>query len=48
MKLCGAADEDWGFSFRPCVYMFGQLWWPDWPGDAGAGLDPWAGAGLEP
>ena len=21
------------------VYMFGQLWWPDWPG-----LVPWAGA----
>jgi hypothetical protein len=28
--------------------MFGQLWWPDWPGEAGAGLEPWAGAGLEP
>ena len=27
--------------------MFGQ-WWPDWPGDAGAGLEPCGGAGLVP
>jgi hypothetical protein len=32
----------------PWIYMFGQLWWPGWPGDAGAGLEPCVGVGLEP